>query len=128
DPGRRARVRARPERDHGGDWNGEDDPRAGHRPPARRARRRRVPRPGGTAEPRLGGEEVLFAARRVFADGRTRAYAWGRAVPREDLATLVERLLAMSGQFEQRRLARPSFQLDVLDAFLGEEQLRLRTD
>jgi len=80
------------------------------------------------AELRPEEETGLVAARRVFADGRTRAYAWGRAVPREDLASLVERLLAMSGQFEQRRLARPSFQLDVLDAFVGEEQLRLRAD
>jgi DNA repair protein RecN (Recombination protein N) len=64
----------------------------------------------------------------VFADGRTRAYAWGRNVPREELATLVERLVAMSGQFEQRRLARPAYQLDVLDAFAGEEQLRRRGD
>jgi DNA repair protein RecN (Recombination protein N) len=64
----------------------------------------------------------------VFADGRTRAYAWGRAVPREDLAALVERLLAMSGQFEQRRLARRSFQLDVLDAYAGEAQLRRREE
>jgi DNA repair protein RecN (Recombination protein N) len=78
------------------------------------------------ADLRPAGEEGLVAARRVFADGRTRAYAWGRAVPREDLAALVERLLAMSGQFEQRRLARPSHQLDVLDAFAGEEQLRRR--
>ena len=80
------------------------------------------------AELRPEGEEGLVAARRVFADGRTRAYAWGRAVPREDLATLVERLLAMSGQFEQRRLARPSFQLDVLDAYAGEAQLRRREE
>jgi DNA repair protein RecN (Recombination protein N) len=80
------------------------------------------------AELRPEGEDGLVAARRVFADGRTRAYAWGRAVPREDLAALVERLLAMSGQFEQRRLARPSFQLDVLDAFVGEEHLRLRAE
>jgi DNA repair protein RecN (Recombination protein N) len=78
------------------------------------------------ADLRPAGEDGLVAARRVFADGRTRAYAWGRAVPREDLAALVERLLAMSGQFEQRRLARPSHQLDVLDAFAGEEQLRRR--
>ena len=78
------------------------------------------------ADLRPTGEKGLVAARRVFADGRTRAYAWGRAVPREDLAALVERLLAMSGQFEQRRLARPSHQLDVLDAFAGEEQLRRR--
>jgi DNA repair protein RecN (Recombination protein N) len=80
------------------------------------------------AELRPAGEEGLVAARRVFADGRTRAYAWGRAVPREDLAALVERLLAMSGQFEQRRLARPSHQLDVLDAFVGAEQLARRAE
>ena len=80
------------------------------------------------AELRPGDETGLVAARRVFADGRTRAYAWGRAVPREELAALVEQLLAMSGQFEQRRLARPSFQLDVLDAFVGEEQVRMRAD
>ena len=80
------------------------------------------------AELRPEAETGLVAARRVFADGRTRAYAWGRAVPREDLAAVVERLLAMSGQFEQRRLARRSFQLDVLDAFVGEEQLRLRAE
>jgi DNA repair protein RecN (Recombination protein N) len=80
------------------------------------------------AELRPESEEGLVAARRVFADGRTRAYAWGRAVPREDLAALVERLLAMSGQFEQRRLARRSFQLDVLDAYAGEAQLRRREE
>ena len=80
------------------------------------------------AELRPAGEEGLVAARRVFADGRTRAYAWGRAVPREDLAALVEHLLAMSGQFEQRRLARPSHQLDVLDAFVGDAQLRRRLE
>jgi DNA repair protein RecN (Recombination protein N) len=80
------------------------------------------------SELRPAGEDGLVAARRVFADGRTRAYAWGRAVPREDLAALVERLIAMSGQFEQRRLARPAFQLEVLDAFVGEEQLRRRDE
>jgi DNA repair protein RecN (Recombination protein N) len=77
-------------------------------------------------ELRPEGEEGLVAARRVFADGRTRAYAWGRTVPREELAVVVDRLLAMSGQFEQRRLSRPSFQLDLLDAFIGDEQLRRR--
>ena len=73
-------------------------------------------------------EDGLVLARRVFADGRTRAYAWGRSAAREDLAAAGERLIAMSGQFEQRRLARPSYQLGVLDAFCGEEQLRLRAD
>ncbi|MGI9111998.1 MAG: DNA repair protein RecN [Gaiellaceae bacterium] len=73
-------------------------------------------------------EPGLVLARRVFADGRTRAYAWGRAVAREDLAAATERLLAMSGQFEQRRLARPSYQLDLLDSYAGDRQLRRRRE
>ncbi len=80
------------------------------------------------AELRPEDEEGLVLARRVFADGRTRAYAWGRSAAREDLAAAAERLIAMSGQFEQRRLARSSYQLDVLDAFVGEEQFRLRAE
>ncbi|MFZ0343000.1 MAG: AAA family ATPase, partial [Gaiellaceae bacterium] len=71
-------------------------------------------------------EDALVLSRRVFADGRTRAYAWGRAAAREDVAAAVERVVAMSGQFEQRRLARPSYQLEVLDRFCGEEQLGRR--
>jgi DNA repair protein RecN (Recombination protein N) len=71
-------------------------------------------------------EDALVVSRRVFADGRTRAYAWGRAAAKEDVAAAVERVVAMSGQFEQRRLARPSYQLEVLDRFCGEEQLRRR--
>jgi DNA repair protein RecN (Recombination protein N) len=80
------------------------------------------------AELRPEGEDGLVLARRVFADGRTRAYAWGRSAAREDLAAAGERLLAMSGQFEQRRLARPSYHLDVLDAFAGDDQRRLRAE
>jgi DNA repair protein RecN (Recombination protein N) len=71
-------------------------------------------------------EDALLVSRRVFADGRTRAYAWGRAAAREDVAAAVESVLAMSGQFEQRRLARPSYQLEVLDRFCGDEQLARR--
>ena len=78
------------------------------------------------AELRPEDEDALLVSRRVFADGRTRAYAWGRAAAREDVAAAVERVVAMSGQFEQRRLARPSYQLEVLDRFCGEEQLARR--
>ena len=141
------------ERDHRRDRRRQDDPRAGDRPAARRERRRGVRRPGrrrrrtsrpsstcpaglldedeleALAELRPEDEEGVVLARRVFADGRTRAYAWGRSAAREDVAAAAaERLLAMSGQFEQRRLARPSYQLDVLDAFCGDEQLRLRAE
>ncbi len=80
------------------------------------------------AELRPEDEEGLVLARRVFADGRTRAYAWGRAAARDDVAAVADQLIAMSGQFEQRRLARPSYQLDVLDAFCGDEQLRRRAE
>jgi DNA repair protein RecN (Recombination protein N) len=80
------------------------------------------------AELRPEDEEGLVLARRVFADGRTRAYAWGRSAAREDIAAAAERLIAMSGQFEQRRLARRSYQLDLLDAFAGEEQAARRSE
>jgi DNA repair protein RecN (Recombination protein N) len=78
------------------------------------------------AELRPEDEPGLVIARRIFADGRTRAYAWGRAAAREDVAAAGELLVGMSGQFEQRRLSRPAYQLDVLDSFAGDEQLRRR--
>ena len=53
------------------------------------------------------------------ARGRTRG---GGSIAREDLAAATERLIAMSGQFQQRRLARPSYQLDVLDVCAGDAQ------
>ena len=76
---------------------------------------------GPLADLRPEGEEGLVAARRIFADGRTRAYAWGRSAAREDVAAVTESLIAMSGQFEQRRLARPGHQRDLLDAFAGAD-------
>ncbi|MER3479097.1 MAG: DNA repair protein RecN, partial [Meiothermus sp.] len=36
-------------------------------------------------ELRPEGEEGIVLARRIFADGRSRAYAWGRAAVREDM-------------------------------------------
>ena len=80
------------------------------------------------AELRPQDEPGLVIARRVFRDGRTRAYAWGRSSAREDVAAVAERLIAMSGQFEQRRLSRRSYQLDVLDSFAGAEQLERRAE
>ncbi|NUR75058.1 MAG: AAA family ATPase, partial [Thermoleophilia bacterium] len=74
---------------------------------------------GALAELRPDGEDGVVLARRIFADGRTRAYAWGRSAAREDVAAAAEALIAMSGQFEQRRLAKPAYQRGVLDAFAG---------
>src|SRR5947208_3402154 len=80
------------------------------------------------AELRPDDEDSLLVARRVSAGGRTRALAWGRTAAREDVAAAVERGVAMSGQFEQRRLARPSYQLEVLDRFCGEAPLARRAE
>ena len=80
------------------------------------------------ADLRPQDEDGLVLARRIFPDGRTRAYAWGRSAAREDVAAAAEGLIAMSGQFEQRRLARTSYQLDLLDSFAGEGQRRVRAD
>jgi DNA repair protein RecN (Recombination protein N) len=74
---------------------------------------------GQLAELRPEGEDGVVLARRIFADGRTRAYAWGRSAAREDVAAAAEALIAMSGQFEQRRLARPAYQRALLDSFAG---------
>jgi DNA repair protein RecN (Recombination protein N) len=79
---------------------------------------------GALEELRPEGERGLVLARRIFKDGRTRAYAWGRAAAREDVAAAAEQAIAMSGQFQQRRLGRPSYQLDVLDAFAQTSGLR----
>src|SRR3954467_13011056 len=74
---------------------------------------------GALAELRPEGEDDVVLARRIFPDGRTRAYAWGRSAAREDVAAAAEALIAMSGQFEQRRLARPGYQRGLLDTFAG---------
>ena len=73
-------------------------------------------------------ETGLVVARRVTADGRSRTYAWGRSVARDDVVAATDRLLALSGQFAQRRLTRPAYQLDLLDAYLGPEQRPRRTE
>ncbi|HET9937530.1 MAG TPA: AAA family ATPase, partial [Gaiella sp.] len=73
-------------------------------------------------------EPGLVVARRVTGDGRSRAFAWGRAVAREDLVAATDRLLVLSGQFAQRRLARPAHQLELLDAFVGADQRARRAE
>ena len=70
--------------------------------------------------------EDLVLARRVGADGRTRAYLGGRTATVGDLQEAGEALLAFYGQHEHRRLALASAQLEVLDAFCGAEQVARR--
>jgi DNA repair protein RecN (Recombination protein N) len=70
------------------------------------------------------GEIVL--ARRVWPDGRTRAYVCGRSATVADLRELGGLLLAFYGQHEHRKLMLSTAQLDVLDAHCGSEQPALR--
>ena len=73
----------------------------------------------------VDAEEVVLA-RRVSAEGRTRAYVNGRSASAADLRELAEPLIAFYGQHEHRRLTLSSVQLDVLDGFCGEAQAARR--
>jgi len=70
--------------------------------------------------------EEIVLARRVWPDGRTRAYVCGRSATVADLRELGSRLLAFYGQHEHRKLMLSTAQLDVLDTHCGAAQLRLR--
>jgi DNA repair protein RecN (Recombination protein N) len=71
--------------------------------------------------------DELVLARRIWPDGRTRAYLCGRAATVADLRELGGRLLAFYGQHEHRKLMLSAAQLDILDSYCGAEQLELRS-
>ena len=64
-------------------------------------------------------EEVVLA-RRVSAEGRTRAYLGGRSATAADLRDVGGALLSFYGQHEHRKLMLASAQLEILDGFCGE--------
>src|SRR3954469_3641555 len=66
-----------------------------------------------------GGEDVVLA-RRVTAEGRTRAYVDHRSATVAELRERAEGLIAFYGQHEHRRLTLASAQLEALDAFCGQ--------
>jgi DNA repair protein RecN (Recombination protein N) len=73
-----------------------------------------------------GSDGEIVLARRVSAEGRTRAFVEGRSATAGDLQALGGRLVAFFGQHEHRRLTLASAQLDLLDGFGGRDQLELR--
>ncbi len=83
---------------------------------------------GRLAELIPDGSDEIVLARRVWPDGRTRAYVCGRTATVADLRDLGGRLLAFYGQHEHRKLMLSTAQLDVLDAHCGAEQLQLRAE
>jgi DNA repair protein RecN (Recombination protein N) len=74
------------------------------------------------------GADELVLARRVSAEGRTRAYLGGRSATAADLAEIGGALLSFYGQHEHRRLTLASAQLEILDGFCGPEQAARREE
>jgi DNA repair protein RecN (Recombination protein N) len=72
--------------------------------------------------------DELVLARRVWPDGRTRAYVCGRAATQADLQELGGRMLSFYGQHEHRKLTLSSSQLGLLDAYCGDRVQRLVAD
>lgn len=70
--------------------------------------------------------EELVLARRVWPDGRTRAYLNSRSATVGDLRDIGGELLAFYGQHEHRRLMLSSAQLEILDGFCGAKQRERR--
>ncbi len=71
--------------------------------------------------------EEIVLARRVGADGRTRAYLGGRSASVGDLRDVGGALLAFYGQHEHRKLTLSGAQLEILDSLCaGDHAGRLR--
>jgi DNA repair protein RecN (Recombination protein N) len=70
--------------------------------------------------------DEIVLARRLWPDGRTRAYVCGRTATVAELRELGSGLLAFYGQHEHRKLMLATAQLDVLDSHCGADQLVLR--
>src|SRR5437763_13377701 len=85
-----------------------------------------LPRDLRDAELIPSGAEELVLARRVWPDGRTRAYVCGRSATVADLRELGSRVLAFYGQHEHRKLMLSTAQLDALDSHCDPGQLELR--
>lgn len=75
------------------------------------------------ADPDEDGSLIL--ARTVSAEGRSRAFLGGRAVPVGVVSELAESVLAVHGQTDQLRLSRPAEQRRALDRYAGPAHLAL---
>ena len=73
-----------------------------------------------------GDADELVLARRVSAEGRTRAYLGGRSATAADLRDAGGAVLSFYGQHEHRKLMLASAQLEILDGFAGPEQAERR--
>ncbi len=82
--------------------------------------------PAACAVDSTGHMRELVLARRVGADGRTRAYLNGRTVSVGDLREAAQELIVFYGQHEHRKLTLSAVQLQILDELCGDEHLERR--
>ena len=83
--------------------------------------------PPELAERLPDGAQEIVLARRLGADGRTRAYLNGRSATVAELRELGSCLVSFYGQHEHRKLTLAGAQLEILDAGCGPDHaLRLR--
>jgi DNA repair protein RecN (Recombination protein N) len=87
-----------------------------------------IPSGGDLAERIPEDAEELVIGRRVWADGRTRAYLCGRSISLGDLRELAPSLLSFYGQHEHRKLMLAAVQLDLLDSYCGHDVIALRDE
>ena len=88
---------------------------------------------GALAEAAEGlGAEIedgtLLIARQLQAEGRSRAFLGGAAVPVTSLQDMAERLVAVHGQSDQHRLLKTDTHREALDGFAGEQVAGLRVE
>ena len=71
-----------------------------------------------------GDKAIIFIARDIPAQGRSRAFVGGRSVPLSTLSEISSQLVNVHGQMDQLRLISPAQQRHALDSFGGEDIAR----
>jgi len=79
-------------------------------------------------EQALDEDDDCLVRRVINADGRSRAFINGNAVPVQQLKTLGEMLIDIHGQHFHQSLGRRSVQRDLLDHYGGLQDLRAQTE
>ena len=79
------------------------------------------------AEQALDEDDECLLRRVIGADGRSRAFINGNAVPLQQLKTFGEMLIDIHGQHFHQSLGHRAVQRDLLDHFGGHQELRERT-
>jgi DNA repair protein RecN (Recombination protein N) len=76
----------------------------------------------------LAGDDDVIVQREVLASGRSQGRINGMPASASQLRELVGTLVDVVGQHEAQRLLAPSYALDLVDRFGGDETLALRDD